>query len=144
MVEHIDNDIEFLASIFKALKPGGNFYCTVPAYNFLWSQEDINAGHYRRYSLKEFKAKMNQVGFEVTYASYFFSVLIFPIFIFRSLPSKFGLSKKVTTQTSAKDHDQSGFISKMMQFCWNWELKRIQRLGRIPFGSSCLIVAKKI
>jgi 2-polyprenyl-3-methyl-5-hydroxy-6-metoxy-1,4-benzoquinol methylase len=143
VVEHIKNEQEFLETIYQSLKPGGYFYCTVPAYKWLWSHEDVKAGHYRRYSLKEVKAKMIQAGFEITYASYFFSFLVLPIFIFRSLPSKIRFSKRVSEESPSKDHNQVGLFSKLIQGYWNWEFKRIRRLGRIPFGSSCIIVAKK-
>ena len=34
------------------MKENGRLYATVPSYSFLWSEEDILAGHFRRYTLK--------------------------------------------------------------------------------------------
>jgi len=63
VVEHIENDVEFLKSIHSFLEKDGLLYITVPAYNFLWSKDDISAGHYRRYTLKSIEKKLKEIGF---------------------------------------------------------------------------------
>jgi SAM-dependent methyltransferase len=40
VIEHIDNDLDFLKSMRKLLQPSGRLYATVPAYSALWSLED--------------------------------------------------------------------------------------------------------
>jgi SAM-dependent methyltransferase len=50
VLEHIPDDIGFLRQIHSLMKPGGRIYITVPAYQWLWSHEDSNAGHARRYT----------------------------------------------------------------------------------------------
>ncbi len=53
VIEHIEDDLAFLQSIRNLMKKGGRLYATVPAYSFLWSEEDIFAGHFRRYALED-------------------------------------------------------------------------------------------
>lgn len=50
VVEHIDDDLGFLIQINACLESKGRVYLTVPAYQFLWSDADLSAGHYRRYN----------------------------------------------------------------------------------------------
>ena len=82
VLEHIDNDIAFLEDLEKLLIPGGRVFLTVPAYNILHSNEDDEAGHFRRYTKKSLSRCMKAAGLEVEYTSYFFSILPLPIFCF--------------------------------------------------------------
>ena len=63
VVEHVENDIDFLENIHGYLKESSRVFITVPAYNFLWSKEDVDAGHYRRYTLKSLKKVVTKAGF---------------------------------------------------------------------------------
>jgi len=94
VLEHIEKDKDFLAQIYKILKFEGRIYLTVPAYNFLWSGEDIYAGHYRRYNLDTITTIFEEAGFYIEYKTYFFSILPVAVFFFRSLLFKIGLKKK--------------------------------------------------
>ena len=87
VVEHIKNDNQFLKMIHNYLIPNGLVFITVPAYNTLWSNEDIEAGHFRRYTTKTINDKLINNGFEIIYSSYIFSILTLPILLFRSIPS---------------------------------------------------------
>jgi SAM-dependent methyltransferase len=89
VVEHISNDLCFLKTINFYMRPGGFLFITVPAYNILWSKEDVDAGHFRRYTLYELKKTLNKAGFKIEYATYIFSFLILPIFLFRTIPDFF-------------------------------------------------------
>ena len=62
VVEHIENDVAFLSSVNQYLVSGGKLYITVPAYNALWSAEDTDAGHYRRYTLDSMGKTLKAAG----------------------------------------------------------------------------------
>jgi SAM-dependent methyltransferase len=143
--EHIREDGEFLKSIFKSLRPEGKIYITVPAFNFLWSNEDEYAGHFRRYTIKSMSEILYDTGFFVEYATYIFSILPVPVFLSRTLPGKFGLGGKPLRGDRYKsEHAQSkGIIGKLLKKIWGMELNRIRRKKPILFGGSVLIVAKK-
>jgi SAM-dependent methyltransferase len=142
VLEHIQDDLSFLKNIHQKLTNEGLLFITVPAYRFLWSNEDIYAGHYRRYRIKKIKHLLKKAGFQIEYASYFFSILILPIFIFRTIPSVFSKRRKVNLNKNIRQHRQSN-SSSLVQKIWNWEIRKISKLSKIHFGSSCLIVAKK-
>ncbi|KGO89069.1 class I SAM-dependent methyltransferase [Flavobacterium suncheonense] len=145
VVEHIENDMEFLQMIHGYLQPGGLLYVTVPAYQALWSNEDEDAGHYRRYTLKSMQEVLKKAGFEITYSSYLFSLLPLPIFLSRSLPSRLGMHKNSNDLDKYKNEHtvKSGFMDKVLNKIWDKEIQNIKLGKKTAFGSSCFIVAKK-
>ena len=145
VVEHIEKDGEFLRSVFSILKNDGYVFITVPAYKFLWSEEDVEAGHFRRYTTKTLEAKLKEAGFGIIFSTYIFSVLPIPIFFARTLPNKFGLGKnKIKDESHRKDHEfKKGMLNNFLNKIWRSEVNKIRKGISIPFGGSCLIVAKK-
>ncbi len=145
VVEHIENDFSFLNNINKYMKIGGYIYITVPAFNFLWSNEDIDAGHFKRYSTSQLNNLLEKCGFSIVQSTYIFSILPLPVFLFRSLPSKLGLNKKPSElQKHQNEHKpKKGILDKVMQKIWKWELSRINKNKNIPIGGSCFVIAKK-
>jgi len=145
VVEHIEDDLGFLRSIHALLQPGGKLYATVPAYNFLWSGEDVDAGHFRRYTCPGLANIFEEAGFSVDYATYIFSFLPLPVFMFRAIPSRvFGKRKTVETHGSLRDHvPPNPLVQKAMDVFFRFEIGRIRSAKRIPFGGSCLISATK-
>ena len=146
VVEHIENDNYFLKNINKYMKDGSYVYITVPAYNFLWSNEDDDAGHYRRYTTSELSKLLRKCGFDIIQSSYIFSILPLPIFLFRSIPSKLGLNNKSNELEKHKNEHQpkKGILNALMERIWSWELSRIKRNKKILLGSSCFIIGKKV
>lgn len=145
VIEHIENDLEFLQSINGLIKDGGCLYATVPAYSILWSQEDISAGHFRRYDLKTLRNLLQSAGFEVEFSTYIFGFLPVPIFLFRTLPFKIGLTKlEKKASNSSRDHAvKGGIIPKILGYILRREIENLDNKQAICFGGSCLIVAKK-
>jgi len=146
VIEHIEDDALFLQTISNLLTPGGRVYLTVPAYSFLWSEEDKRAGHYRRYSLRQICSVVRRSGLSVDYATYIFNFLPLPIFLFRTLPFRIGLNKdssKVKKQ-AARDHcTKKGPVSVVLDKIGKWELRKVSQNKKVAFGGSCLVVATK-
>lgn len=118
----------------------------MPSFKTLWSNEDVEAGHFRRYTRGELEKKLKNIGFKINYSSYIFSILVVAVFFFRSLPSKFGLNKKPTDlDKHKKEHkNKKGILDKILNSILEWELKKIKTEKIIPFGGSCFVVARKI
>ncbi len=145
VVEHIEDDVEFLKTLSVYLKKGAKLYITVPSFNWLWSNEDKFAGHYRRYTLKSLKKVLEKAGYEIEYSTYIFSILPLPIMLFRCLPYWLGLAKKSEDLSkNVKEHkEKKGILSGLLNLIWNWEINKIKKSKRIFFGGSCFVVAKK-
>jgi SAM-dependent methyltransferase len=145
VVEHIENDNDFLAQMLDYLEPGGKLFLTVPAYNFLWANEDDYSGHYRRYTLSKLKKQLTGLGYHINYASYLFSALFLPVLLLRSLPSKLGLHKDVEDIEKYKSEhgNHDGLLTMIIKKTLKWEYKKVAKNSIIKFGTSCLIVASK-
>lgn len=65
VLEHIEDDFHALKEINSLLKRNGKLILLLPAFNFLFSQHDINVGHYRRYNKKTIINLLNTSGFLV-------------------------------------------------------------------------------
>lgn len=146
VLEHLENDDAFLGSIRAAVRPGGRVYITVPALKMLWSSEDRFAGHFRRYSVGQMRALASRAGFRVEYATYFFAPLAPLVFLMRALPTYCRPGNDTPARMNAiarRDHAAAtGMKGKVLSFLLERELEALRRLRQIPFGSSCLLVAK--
>ncbi len=145
VMEHIQDDDSFLASVTRFLKPNGYLYLTVPAFQFLWSDVDNYSGHYKRYTTDQLKRMLEKHGYEVKYATYFFAFLTIPIFLLRTIPAKFGFQKDPSSVEKQKnDHKkEDGFITRLMQKSFRWEMKQVLNQKKLFTGSSCFVIARK-
>lgn len=147
VLEHIEDAHGFLSEINKFMRKDGKLFITVPAYNFLWSDDDDFSGHFKRYTLGSLNKSLEEAGFEIVKSTYFYSVLIIPIFFFRTLKQRIQGLKKQDINNLAKaenEHGDQGILVKIMKPIWKIELWMILKGIKIPFGASCLVVAKKI
>ena len=140
VLEHIDDDVGFLRELSRCLVPAGRLYITVPAFSWLWSDDDVKAGHFRRYTLSSMRERLNAAGFKLLYSTYFFSLLPLPIFIWRSLRSCFGRRALPRENYAAQHKPRARGLTDRI---WAAELRRLARGGTLPFGSSCLLVAER-
>lgn len=141
VLEHIENDEAFLSELNRILKEQGQLVLTVPAFPFLFSDFDKEVGHFRRYTLARLQEKLQKSGFSIQYKTYFFSLLPLPILIGRFIINKF---KKQKNRKSTGHINRDGLLGKIIQKILSPELLLIKQKITIPFGSSCLIVARKI
>ena len=106
VVEHIEDDRAFLAKINRFMVCGGRAYLTVPAFDWLWSREDKDAGHWRRYTVRSLTRVLEETGYAVEFGTYFFGLLPLPILLLRVLPYRLGFaSKEPTLGTARSDHE---------------------------------------
>jgi SAM-dependent methyltransferase len=78
ILEHVDDDVAALAELARVCRPGGHTLLTVPAFQFLWGNQDVISHHRRRYTCKEFGRRVEAAGFRITRISYF-NALLFPV-----------------------------------------------------------------
>jgi 2-polyprenyl-3-methyl-5-hydroxy-6-metoxy-1,4-benzoquinol methylase len=71
VLEHIKDDQLALLELYKMLKKGGILVILVPCHKFLFNVIDVNIGHFRRYTKKELRDKVNQTNFNVEHMRYF-------------------------------------------------------------------------
>lgn len=146
VVEHIEDDLSFLRHLWDLLSCEGMLYLTVPAFQELWSQEDVDAGHFRRYSIKQMENRLIQAGFNIVYSTYIFKWIVVPIGIFRALPYRCGFNykQKKDPHKIQRDHVlKRGLFSNALQSFLKLESLAISEKRTLPFGASCMIAASK-
>lgn len=144
VIEHLDDDLSFLQSIQGIMKKDGYLYVTVPSYPFLWSEEDVLAGHFRRYSLKSISNVLQAAGFTVVFSSYIFRVIPILVLFLRTLPYKLGLSQgELKAENIFRDHAvNGGTAARIINSLLHSEVKHLKNKRRMRLGGSCLIVAR--
>ena len=149
VVEHIEDDHKFLQTIRTHLASQGRVYLTVPAYQALWSEADVAAGHFRRYSRRTLQELIEKAGLKVEFATGFFQFLPPAIFAMRVLPYRLGWRTRPESQdgdaTMASQHEiKSGPIERILNRVQQRELAGIRARRENKFGASWLVVAQKI
>jgi len=80
-IEHIPDDRRVMREVARVAKPGGRVLVTVPAYQFLYANNDRVAQHQRRYTRGRLRSVFEQAGLEVernTHSNVFLFPLILP------------------------------------------------------------------
>lgn len=145
VLEHVEDDTALLNTLRSLLVQGGRIYITVPAYDFLWSIEDDFAQHHRRYTTQALSAKLKQASFAVEFATYIFAFLPIPIFFARTIPSRLRIKKAIRVEDVVNQHENMhGLAGRLLRLTLDTEIKALKRKRTIPFGGSCLVVARAI
>jgi SAM-dependent methyltransferase len=133
-----------LVELRRIVRPGGRVFVTVPALQALWSAEDVQAGHFCRYSRRALVSELEQAGLRVEYASYFFSGLVLPIFLLRVLAGSVSTGATNAARDSARraHAHKNGVLGRMLAAVGAVERRTIRAGYFVPLGSSLVAVAR--
>jgi 2-polyprenyl-3-methyl-5-hydroxy-6-metoxy-1,4-benzoquinol methylase len=81
VLEHLSEDQRALECLKKMLRPGGLIILTVPAHPWLWSRDDVIAGHHQRFTKASLKKKFLSSGLSPRHLRYFFSAILPLLFL---------------------------------------------------------------
>jgi SAM-dependent methyltransferase len=123
--EHIEDDVAVLRNVYSLLVPGGTIGLVVPAHPCLHGRFDDLIGHWRRYTLKSMREKLEQAGFTVERLAY-----SNPVGAVGWL-----MQVKLLRRPSL---GATGLFDKLVP-----ALARLERVVRPPFGLSVVAVARK-
>ncbi|QND59298.1 class I SAM-dependent methyltransferase [Mesorhizobium huakuii] len=88
VIEHIEEDVDVLENLKRAVRPGGGVIISVPQHKWLWSDLDKQSFHFRRYEKRELHEKIEGVGLEIVYSTSFVSLLLPLMFLSRQRKSE--------------------------------------------------------
>jgi len=142
VLEHIEDDVAALREVRRILEPGGRLFLTVPAYQALFSADDRAAGHFRRYTAATLSRVLGEAGFAVERSTYLFWFLPLPVFLLRTVPSWLGRREGADPEKTSAEHAPSGLSARTVDFMLDREYALIAAGKRVPFGGSCLMVAR--
>jgi SAM-dependent methyltransferase len=138
VVEHIADDVAALRELRRVLRPGGLLLVAVPAFMFLWGDQDEISHHFRRYTAASLRRSLQGAGFAVEHSSYFNTWLFAPIAALR-------VARRAIRRPSAQHTDfdigpawLNGVLSRLLAS----EAGAVSR-ARLPFGVSLLAVARR-
>ena len=139
VVEHIDDDEDFLRRTGALLAPGGRLVVTVPAYRRLWSAVDERALHCRRYEHEELRMRLAGAGFVVEYLTPFLTTL-YPLMRVSRVLSRWRDTGDPMRQELRVVPGLNGILEVLLALEARWLLARRRRL---PVGTSLIAVARK-
>jgi len=140
VLEHLEFPNQLLAETYRILEPGGIFICSVPAYQWLFSDFDTSIGHYRRYSRKSLKTLINSAGLETQSTTSLFGYLVLPAFVLRRIPYLLGRRNAYsqTTESSGGNSQMLDTLSPVFGIAG-----RFERLVKLRIGLSIILISKK-
>lgn len=139
VLEHIEEDEIVLEQIFKALKPNGTVFITVPQHRWLWSAVDEYACHVRRYSAADLHEKIDNAGLEIVLSTSFVSTLLPAMYLSRLLKRH----KTDARMDAMAELRINPILNTLFEWLLNFELALIRIGVTLPMGGSRLIIARK-
>jgi SAM-dependent methyltransferase len=129
VLEHIADDAAELRLATTVLRPGGAILVFGPALEWLYSELDYKAGHYRRYSVRRLRGLAEAVGLEVVSTRYFDVLGVLPYLVVYRL-----LRQQDITGSTMWAYDRAAVpLSRMIQ----------RLLPDPPLGKNVVLVARK-
>jgi len=129
VLEHIGDDAEAIAELYRCLKPGGRLLVYVPAFQVLYSQMDTHVGHFRRYRRGSLVERLQAAGFETDAAYYVDSLGFLATLVYKLIGDRSGS----VSPGSVAFYDSVVFpVSRV-----------IDRLTFGSFGKNLVVVATK-
>jgi len=125
VLEHLQDDVDYLSKLRKLLRDNGRILVSVPAHQFLWSSHDDLNHHFRRYSRKSIERLVKDSGLTIVEIRNWNS-LLFPLFVFSRIQSRFKRSSGASEFNSPPN-----ILSKILFFILRQEAIH-KFFGRLP------------
>lgn len=149
VIEHVDDDRAILREAYRVLRPDGTLAITTPAFQWLWSYNDVLNAHKRRYTPRELRERVERAGFRIrrlTFGHFMVFPISAPLIILRNR------SDKKTDLSSHHFEDNAYQVEMEPVSPWlNTLLRGVGRvesamIGRVnlPFGTSLICIANKV
>lgn len=141
VIEHCDPESVALAELARVLRPGGRLLVSVPAYQWAWTDHDVQAGHYRRYTRRRIVTALEGAGLSVRRATYGFTG-VFPFFVVERVVRRIRERRSGARQHADGLPQVPAALDRLFLVLSGWE-RRILRRRNLPAGSSIFVAAVK-
>jgi SAM-dependent methyltransferase len=135
VVEHLEDDVAALVELRRVAAAGAVLLLTVPAYQWMWTEHDVQLHHVRRYTLSRLRDAVVRAGWDMVDATYFNSLMLPVVAALRLWP--FG-SRQGHTDL---DRTPPG-LNRVLELPMRAEAAAIARGVRLPAGVSLGMLCK--
>jgi SAM-dependent methyltransferase len=142
ILEHIEEDELVLFRIFKSLKRKGGIILTLPQYKWLWSPQDEQAHHKRRYTRIELINKMEGAGFKVIFITSYIS-LMFPLMVIDRFFARFIAFSTTRNHDAIKAISINPLMNRILELICNLEIFFLKKGLTFPMGGSLICIGVK-
>jgi SAM-dependent methyltransferase len=139
-IEHIPDDGRVLEECRRALRGDGLVFISVPAYQFLFANNDRVAHHQRRYTARELRRKLVAAGFEPVKVTYF-NTLLFPVILTAVLVKKLTERFADPGDTTNLSHRVPAPLNRLLAGIMGSERRLLAR-ANLPFGHSIVAIGR--
>jgi len=137
VLEHVRDDGVALKELLRVADAGANLIITAPAYQWLWTDHDVQLHHFRRYTMATMRTRVTQAGWDVVFATYFNSILL-PAVAAARVVSR-GKSRSGHTDLDRTPDLLNGVLGQPMKL----EAALLRHGARFPAGISLGLVCRK-
>jgi len=127
VIEHLEDDLGALRVIRDTLRPDGRLLLIVPAHPFAYGALDKELGHFRRYRRAELEAVLVEAGYEIESTT---------------RANSFGLLGWWFNGRILRRRHVPSLQAKINNLLV--PLLKLERLCKIPFGLSLIVVARRV
>lgn len=138
VLEHCDPESQALDEFRRVLRPGGQLFLAVPAYQWAWTRFDVDAGHFRRYTRRRLTAAVERAGFGVDRCTHIFAGT-FPAFAAERLVRKL---RPGGPEPDTSLPEVSPALDRLFMGLSHADVRWLARRD-LPFGSSVVLAATK-
>jgi SAM-dependent methyltransferase len=141
-LEHVEDDLTVLRHLRNMLAERGKLLITVPAYQALWSDFDVESHHCRRYEPASLERKLVAAGFVVEYLTPFMATL-YPVARAGRFVADTFRKRRSGSQSAVREQlEVRPGVNELMAFLLAQEAKLVARRRRLPIGTSLLALAR--
>lgn len=138
VLEHCEPESLAMQELTRVLARGGRLLMSVPAYQWAWTDHDVHAGHYRRYTRRRLLLAVRAAGLSPRRATYAFST-VFPFFVAERVLRRVRQRRRRSPQRLTP---VPPVLDRVLMGLSGVD-ERVLRSRDLPFGSSLLVAAVK-
>lgn len=143
VIEHVDDDIGALRELHRVASARAFLVITVPAYQWLWTEHDVQLHHVRRYTLSRVRSRAEGAGWSPVHATYFNSILLPAVAAARGM-SRVSARRGGSRRRGHTDLDRTpGGLNGLLELPLRLEAGAISRGVRLPAGVSVGMICAK-